>query len=92
MSLTIRVPSPLRAAAGGARTLPIEASSLPELRRALRERYPELALLVLADDGFGTAVSVFVDGEDVRFLDPDADLAAARVIELLPAMSGGSLG
>ena len=91
MSLTIRIPSPLRAVAGGARTLPIEASSLPELRRALRERYPDLASLVLADDAFGTAVSVFVDGEDVRFLDPDADLAGARVIEFLPAMSGGSV-
>lgn len=89
MSLTIRVPSPLRAAAGGARTLPIEAASLPELRSALRSMYPELAALVLEDDAFGTAVTVFVDGEDVRFLAPDADLAGARVVELLPAMSGG---
>jgi len=89
MSLTIRVPSPLRSAAGGARTLPIEASSLPELRRAMREQYPDLAALVLEADAFGPAVSVFVDGEDVRFLPPDADLAGARVVELLPAMSGG---
>ncbi len=89
MSLTIRVPSPLRAAAGGARTLPIEAASLPELRRELRLRYPDLAALVLEADGFGAAVSVFVDGEDVRFLPPDADLGRARVVELLPAMSGG---
>lgn len=89
MSLTVRVPSPLRAAAGGAKTLPIEAGSLPELRRELRERYPDLAAIVLEDEGFGSAVSVFVDGEDVRFLPDDADLAGARVVELLPAMSGG---
>lgn len=89
MSLTIRVPSPLRAAAGGARTLPIEAASLPELREALRSRYPDLAARVLEDGGFSAAISVFVDGEDVRFLPADADLAGARVIELLPAMSGG---
>jgi len=89
MSLTIRVPSPLRAASGGARTLPIEAASLPELRSALRTRYPELAALVLEADAFGSAVSVFVDGEDVRFLPADADLRAASVVELLPAMSGG---
>lgn len=89
MSLTIRVPSPLRAAAGGARTLPLEASSLPELRSALRATYPELAAVVLEGDAFGTAVTVFVDGEDVRFLAPDADLTGARLVELLPAMSGG---
>lgn len=89
MSLTIRVPSPLRAAAGGARTLPIEAASLAELRRELRARYPDLAALVLEADTFGSAVSVFIDGEDVRFLPADADLGSARVVELLPAMSGG---
>ena len=89
MTLTIRVPSPLRAAVGGARTLPIQAASLPELRRELRARYPELAALVLEADAFGAAVSVFVDGEDVRFLPTDADLTGARVVELLPAMSGG---
>ena len=89
MSLTIRVPSPLRAAAGGARTLPIEAASLPELRRELRSRYPGLAALVLEADAFSSAVSVFVDGEDVRFLPGDADLGGASVVELLPAMSGG---
>lgn len=89
MSLTIRVPSPLRDSAGGARTLPIEAGSLPEFRRELRVRYPELAARVLEEDAFAAAVSVFVDGEDVRFLADDADLANARVVELLPAMSGG---
>lgn len=89
MSLTIRVPSPLRAAAGGARTLPIEAASLPELRRELRARYPGLAALVLEADAFSSAVSVFVDGEDVRFLPGDVDLGGASVVELLPAMSGG---
>lgn len=89
MGLTIRVPSPLRDTAGGARTLPIEARSLPELRRELRARYPQLAARVLEDDAFAAAVSVFVDGQDVRFLPGDADLKGARVIELLPAMSGG---
>jgi molybdopterin converting factor small subunit len=34
-------------------------------------------------------VSVFVDGEDARFLPPDTNLANAKVVELLPAVSGG---
>lgn len=89
MSLTVRVPAPLRDRAGGARTIPVEAASLAELRRTLAERYPELAAVVLDGDAFGTAVSVFVDGEDVRFLSEDADLRASRLVELLPAMSGG---
>ncbi|MGI8877942.1 MAG: MoaD/ThiS family protein [Candidatus Limnocylindria bacterium] len=89
MSLTIRIPAPLRERAGGARTLPIDATTLADLRRGLADRYPDLAAVVLDGDAFGPAVSVFVDGEDVRFLPEDADLRSARLVELLPAMSGG---
>lgn len=89
MSLTVRIPAPLRARAGGARTVALEASSLSDLRRALAERHPDLAAAVLDGDAFAAAVSVFVDGEDVRYLPEDADLRSARLVELLPAMSGG---
>ena len=89
MSLTVRVPAPLRGRAGGARTVPLEATSLVGLRRELADRYPDLAAAVLDGDAFASAISVFVDGEDVRFLPEDADLRSARLVELLPAMSGG---
>ena len=89
MSLTVRIPAPLRARAGGERTVPLEATNLAELRRALAERYPDLAAAVLDGDAFASAVSVFVDGEDVRYLPEDADLRNAKLVELLPAMSGG---
>lgn len=89
MSLTVRIPAPLRGRAGGARTVPLEASSLADLRRALAERYPDLAAAIIEGDAFASAISVFVDGEDVRFLPEDADLRSARLVELLPAMSGG---
>lgn len=89
MSLTVRIPAPLRARAGGERTIPLEATSLAELRRALAERYPDLAAAVLDGDAFASAISVFVDGEDVRYLAEDADLGKSRLVELLPAMSGG---
>lgn len=89
MTITVRIPAPLRARAGGARTVQLEATSLAELRRALAEGYPELADAVLDGDAFASAVSVFVDGEDVRFLPEDADIGNARLVELLPAMSGG---
>jgi len=34
-------------------------------------------------------VEVGVDGEDARFLEQNADLSTAKVVEILPAMSGG---
>ena len=88
MSL-IRVPAPLRASVGGKTTVPIEASDLRSLPTAIAATYPELAARVLTGDKFGRFVSVFVDGEDVRFLPPDTSLANVKVVELLPAVSGG---
>lgn len=85
----IRLPAPLRSSVGGRTTVPIEATDLRSLPAAIAQLYPELAQRVIRDGSFGRFVSVFVDGEDVRFLAPETDLATARVVELLPAVSGG---
>lgn len=89
MSTLIRLPAPLRSAVGGQTTIPIEAADLGSLPAVIAERYPELAARVLRDGTFGRFITVFVDGEDARFLPGETPLGTARVIELLPAMSGG---
>lgn len=91
MSLTVRLASPLRAAAGGQATLSFDAADVASLTGQIAERHPELAARVLRDGAFGSFVNVFVDGEDLRFLEENADLTGTRVIEILPAMSGGAL-
>ncbi len=85
----IRLPAPLRAAVGGQTTVPVEAPDLGSLPRVLGERYPALAERVLRDGTFGRFVTVFVDGEDARFLPAETSLETVKVIEILPAMSGG---
>ena len=89
MSAVIRLPSPLRPAVGGATTVPIDATELRALPSAIAERYPELAARVVRDGSFGRFISVFIDGEDARFLPAETDLTNVRVVELLPAVSGG---
>jgi molybdopterin converting factor small subunit len=89
MSAVIRVPSPLRAAVGGATTVPIDAVDLGGLPGAIAARYPDLAARVMRDGVFGPFITVFIDGEDARFLPAETDLANVRVVELLPAVSGG---
>ena len=91
MSLTVRLASPLRAAAGGRATLSFDATDLTSLTAQIAERHPELAARVLREGAFGPFVNVFVDGEDLRFLAEGTDLTAKRVIEILPAMSGGAV-
>jgi len=89
MSAVIRLPSPLRPAVGGATTVPIDAPDLRALPGAITARYPELAARVVRDGTFGRFISVFIDGEDARFLPAETDLTNVRVVELLPAVSGG---
>jgi molybdopterin converting factor small subunit len=88
MSVTVRLATPLRAAARGSSTLDIEATDLASLAREIAARYPELAARVLRDGEFGRFVNVFIDGEDARFLG-EGDLRGKRTVEILPAMSGG---
>jgi 2-aminoadipate transaminase len=90
MSVTVRLAAPLRAAAGGNTTLSFDVTDLVQLAQEIADRYPELAARVLRDGEFGRFVNVFVDGEDVRFLD-GSDLVGKRTVEILPAMSGGAV-
>ena len=89
MSVRVRLPTPLRSAVGGERTIEVDATDLASLQREIAARYPELGARVLRDGAFGRFVTVFVDGEDARFLEENADLSTTRVVEILPAMSGG---
>lgn len=89
MSLVIRLPTPLRSAVGGQTIISIDATDLRSLPAAIEQRYPDLAARIVRGGTFGKFVTVFVDGEDARFLPPDTSLATARTIEVLPAVSGG---
>jgi molybdopterin converting factor small subunit len=89
VSLTVRLPTPLRSAVGGERTIQVDAKDLASLQSEIAARFPELGARVLRDGSFGRFVTVFVDGEDARFLEQNADISTAKVVEILPAMSGG---
>lgn len=85
----VRLPTVLRPLAGGVTTIPIQASRLDALPAELRASQPRLAERVLAGDSFSEFVSVFVDGEDARYLGAEIALGEATEVTLLPAISGG---
>lgn len=85
----LRLPTVLRPLAGGATTIPIDATRLDALPAELAQRHPALAERVIAGGAFSEFVTVFVDGEDARYLTGDVPLADATEVTLLPAISGG---
>ena len=87
----VRIPSVLRAAAGGNKELELAGASVGDVVNGLVTEYPSLRGQLLTDDGeLNRFVNVYVNGQDVRYLDGLATPVGERdEVRLLPAMAGG---
>ncbi len=87
----VRIPPVLRAAAGGEKQVEVEATTVGEVVAALIARYPSLEGQLLTPDGeLNRFVNVYVDGQDVRFLQERATaVGPTDTVIILPAMAGG---
>ena len=90
-SITVRVPSPLRASAGGAAELALEAATVREALERLERDHPALHRCVCDETGaVRRHVNVFVGKANVRDgAGVDTPLAHGDVLTILPAVSGG---
>ncbi len=91
MAVTVKIPVQLRSATGGNGSEAVEGATVGEVLDALYARHGELRDRV-ADDGGGLRrfVNVFLDGEDVRFLDGMATAVPdGAELQILPAVAGG---
>ena len=91
MAVKVKIPTQLRAAAGGESELQVEGSTVGEVLDALFDRHGELRDR-LSDDGGGLRrfVNVYVDGEDIRFTDGlQTPVADGQEVQVLPAVAGG---
>jgi molybdopterin converting factor small subunit len=88
---TVWIPQVLRASAGGNKQLDLPGASVGDLVTALVEQYPSLRGQLLTDDGeLNRFVNVYVNGQDVRYLDGLKTTVGERdEVRLLPAMAGG---
>lgn len=92
MSVEVRLPTLLRAAAGGQRQVSAEGSTIGEVLTNLQTTYPGMAGQVLTDAGeLHRFVNVYVNDDDVRYI---GNLATAvtdsDVVSILPAVAGGA--
>ncbi len=88
---TVRIPPVLRASAMGEKQVDVDGATVGEVLAALVVRHPGLGPHLLADDGgLNRFVNVYVDGQDVRYLDELATpVRPADTVIILPAMAGG---
>ena len=91
MTATIRIPTPLRTATGGAATVEVDAATVGEAIASLEQAHPGVAERLLDDSGqLRRFVNVFVDDEDVRFQQGlQTPVAAGSTVSIIPAVAGG---
>jgi sulfur-carrier protein len=87
----VKIPTVLRPQVGGNKEVEMTGSTVGEVVTELTVRYPSLKSQLLTDEGgLNRFVNVYVNGQDVRYLDGLATPVADRdEVRLLPAMAGG---
>ena len=90
MSITVKIPTQLREATEGEATTSVDGSTVGEVLDSLYDRFGELRSRIAEDGGLRRFVNVYVDGEDIRFLDGlDTPVKDGDEITILPAVAGG---
>ena len=91
MAVEIRLPTILRQDAGGQATVQGQGTTLGEVLEDLVRQFPNLAGKVVTEDGsLHKFVNVYVNDDDVRYLDKlDTKVGGDDSISILPAVAGG---
>jgi sulfur-carrier protein len=88
---TVKFPAVLRANVGGAREVDAHGETIGDVLEGLVATYPSLKDQLFTEDGeLNRFVNVYLNGQDVRYLDGRATAVDDRdEVRLLPAMAGG---
>lgn len=91
MSITVRIPTPLRRVTNGEEKVTVEGSNLNEIIGSLNDKYPGIKARICDDQGgLRNFVNVYVNGEDVRFLEGlETSTKTGDEISIVPAVAGG---
>ena len=91
MSVTVKLPTQLRDAAGGATSVSVDGATVGEALEGLYSEHGELRGRIADDEGaLRRFVNVYLKGEDIRFLDGlETAVADGDEVTILPAVAGG---
>jgi len=90
MPVRVKIPTQLRSATEGEATASVEGTTVGEVLDSLYTRFGELRSRIAEDGGLRRFVNVYVDGEDIRFLDGlETQVSDGDEVTILPAVAGG---
>lgn len=91
MSVLVKIPTPLRPLTGDKDAVDGQGASLGECMSGLTAAYPGLKERLFGDDGqLRRFINVYINGEDVRFLNGlESPLKQGDEVSIVPAVAGG---
>lgn len=91
MSVTVRIPTPLRGVTGGNATVEADGATVGEVVKSLDAAHPGIGERILDERGqVRRFVNIFVDDEDVRFAQGlDTPVPDGATMSIIPAVAGG---
>lgn len=88
--ITVKIPTQLRDTASGNATVEVSGETVAQALESLFEAHPALKERISDENGVRRFINLYVDGEDVRFLDGvDTPTPAGCELTILPAVAGG---
>jgi molybdopterin converting factor small subunit len=90
MAIEVRIPTILRTYTDGQKAVEGSGSTLDELFTDLDTRHAGIRERIVQDGGLRRFVNVYLNDEDVRFLDGiTTELTDGDSVTILPAVAGG---
>ncbi|MFF4169927.1 MoaD/ThiS family protein [Streptomyces sp. NPDC001744] len=92
MAIEVRIPTILRTYTDGAKSVEGSGGTLAELFADLETRHTGIEARIVDDGKLRRFVNVYLNDEDVRFLDGiDTKLSDGDNVTILPAVAGGAV-
>ena len=91
MPISVSIPTPLRPLTDNLDTVEVEGATIHDLLAALDKKYPGIGERLLdAQGNVRRFVNIYVNGEDVRFLqDKETPVKSGDEVSIVPAIAGG---
>jgi sulfur-carrier protein len=90
MSVTVKIPTQLRAATGGEADVEVDGATVGEALDAVFAAHGELRERITQNGDLRRFVNVYVSGEDIRFQQGlDTGIQDGDEVTILPAVAGG---
>jgi sulfur-carrier protein len=90
MALKIEIPSPMRELAGGLTHVEVTGDTVKAALADLVKQYPGLEAKLFDAGKLRHYINIFVNDEDIRYLDElETPVKSGEIVALVPAVAGG---